>query len=102
LIIANPPYIPLADETDLDDDVRRYEPRAALFGGKDGLDIVKEIIKGLKGHLAPGGTLLMEAGIGQKDAIDTLVSSIDVLHVKTWVSDLAGIERVVIIERVHG
>lgn len=102
LIIANPPYIPLADETNLDDDVRRYEPRAALFGGKDGLDIVKEIIKGLKGHLAPGGALLMEAGISQKDAIDTMVSSTDVLQVKIWVSDLAGIERVIIIERIHG
>jgi release factor glutamine methyltransferase len=102
MIIANPPYIRLDEGNNLDDDVRGYEPAKALFGGKDGLDIVKEIIKGLSGHLTLGGMLIMEAGRGQKEAIDSLVGSQKTLKIRTWIHDLAGIERVVIIERIHG
>jgi release factor glutamine methyltransferase len=102
MIIANPPYIRLDEMNSLDDDVRLYEPGTALFGGKDGLDIVKEIIKGLSGHLTKGGMLIMEAGRGQKEAIDSLVGSQKTLKLRSWIHDLAGIERVVIIERVHG
>jgi release factor glutamine methyltransferase len=102
LILANPPYVSVDEAMSLDDDVRLYEPGAALFGGKDGLDIVKEIIKDLPGHLTPGGMLVLEVGRGQKEAIDTLVCRIGTLQLRTWVSDLAGIERAVIIERVHG
>jgi release factor glutamine methyltransferase len=102
MIIANPPYIRLDEMNSLDDDVRLYEPAKALFGGKDGLDIVKEIIKGLSGHLTQGGMLIMEAGRGQKKAIDSLVGSQKTLKIRSWIHDLAGIERVVIIERIHG
>lgn len=102
MIIANPPYIRLDEMNSLDDDVRLYEPAKALFGGKDGLDIVKEIIKGLSGHLTQGGMLIMEAGRGQKEAIDSLVGSQKTLKIRSWIHDLAGIERVVIIERIHG
>ncbi|HVN71067.1 MAG TPA: peptide chain release factor N(5)-glutamine methyltransferase [Desulfomonilia bacterium] len=102
VIIANPPYIPLNDESILEDDVRLYEPSAALYGGKDGLVVVRDIMSELSGHLAPGGLLIMEAGQGQKDAIDTVVSAHDTLRVRSWVSDLAGIPRTVIIERMHG
>jgi release factor glutamine methyltransferase len=102
MIIANPPYISLVEAESLDDDVRLHEPPWALFGGKDGLDIVKEIIKGSSGHLSQGGMLIMEAGLGQKGAIDALVGSQETLKIRSWIHDLAGIERVVIIERVHG
>jgi release factor glutamine methyltransferase len=102
IILANPPYIRLDETDNMDDDVRLHEPPVALFGGKDGLDIVKEIIKGSNGHLSQGGMLIMEAGLGQKEAIDALVESHKTLKIRTWIHDLAGIERVVIIERVHG
>ncbi len=102
MIIANPPYIRLDEADSLDDDVRLHEPAKALFGGKDGLDIVKEIIKGMSGHLTQGGILIMEAGRGQKGAIDSLVGSKKTLKIRSWIHDLAGIERVVIIERIHG
>jgi release factor glutamine methyltransferase len=102
MILANPPYIPMDEMDSLDDDVRLYEPAKALFGGKDGLDIVKEIIKGLSGHLTQGGILIMEAGLGRKEAIEALVGSQKTLKIRAWIHDLAGIERVVIIERIHG
>ncbi len=102
MILANPPYIPMDEMDSLDDDVRLYEPAKALFGGKDGLDIVKEIIKDLSGHLTQGGILIMEAGLGRKEAIEALVGSQKTLKIRAWIHDLAGIERVVIIERIHG
>jgi release factor glutamine methyltransferase len=102
MIIANPPYICVDEMDSLDVDVRLYEPAKALFGGKDGLDIVKEIIKGLNGHLTLGGVLIMEAGLGRKEAIESLVGPQKTLKIRTWIHDLAGIERAVIIERIHG
>lgn len=102
LILANPPYIAREEEDSLDDDVRLYEPVNALFGGKDGLDIVKEIIGAVPGHLTPGGMLIMEVGQGQQHAVDRMVSCREGLRVRRWVNDLAGIPRTVVIERVHG
>jgi release factor glutamine methyltransferase len=102
VIVSNPPYIPEDHEALLEDDVRLYEPRRALFGGKDGLDIVQEIITGAPEVLAAGGLLLMEAGMGQQSSVESLVKAQKGLAVKSWVKDLAGIPRVVIIERVHG
>jgi release factor glutamine methyltransferase len=102
MILANPPYVRPDEADGLDDDVRLYEPAKALFGGKEGLDIVKEIIKGLSSHLTQGGMLIMEAGRGQKEAIDSLAGSQKTLRIRSWTHDLAGIERVVIIERIHG
>jgi len=102
LILANPPYIAREEAGSLDDDVRLYEPVNALFGGKDGLDIVKEIIGAVPGHLTAGGLLIMEVGQGQQNAVDRLVSRRGGLRVRRWANDLAGIPRTVVIERVHG
>lgn len=102
VVVANPPYIPEGDKPMLDEEVRRYEPARALFGGKDGLDIVQEIIAGAPSHIPPGGVLLMEAGMGQREAIEALVCDRHGVRVKDWVNDLAGIARVVIVEGIHG
>jgi release factor glutamine methyltransferase len=102
VVVANPPYISEREALALDEDVRLHEPGQALFGGKDGLDIVKEIINGAPDHLSPGGILLMEAGIGQKEAVESLVKGQEGIAVRTWKLDLAGIPRVVIMERIHG
>lgn len=102
VIVANPPYIPELDAQIVDDDVRSYEPHQALFGGKDGLDIVKEIIISAPVRLAPRGVLLMEVGMGQREDIESLVDKQPGIMVKDWENDLAGIPRVVIVERIHG
>ena len=44
LIVSNPPYIMRKDLRNLSDDIRRYEPRMALDGGNDGLDLIKKVI----------------------------------------------------------
>lgn len=60
LVVSNPPYIPDAAMVTLEPEVRLHERGTALFGGPDGLDVVRQILSGLPGLLEPGGTLLME------------------------------------------
>ncbi len=64
LIIANPPYVAQA-EVDAFPPEYQAEPVIAHAGGKDGLDLVRQILRTAKTHLAPGGTLVCEIGTGQ-------------------------------------
>lgn len=92
LIVSNPPYIPSAALGALQKEVRR-EPRLALDGGTDGLALYRRIIAALPLHLARGGSLLLEAGDGQAEAVAAMLDgqfkSIHIAH------DLAGLARVV-------
>ncbi len=65
VIISNPPYIPTADIESLQREVRDYEPRLALDGGKDGLDIYRRIAADASKYLNRGGILIMEVGAGE-------------------------------------
>lgn len=65
LITANPPYIPSGELAGLDADVRDFEPRLALDGGADGLDLVRSIVASASSFLAPDGVLAVEIGHDQ-------------------------------------
>jgi len=92
LIVSNPPYVAEGDPHLAEGDLR-FEPRAALVGGPDGLDAIREIIGGAPAHLAPGGRLLLEHGLGQDAAVRALLMEAGLEGVTTW-PDLAGIARV--------
>ena len=62
LIVSNPPYIERKDIKNLCDDIKRYEPRIALDGGNDGLDLIKKVIYKSKDILKIKGTLALEIG----------------------------------------
>ena len=94
LIVTNPPYIPETDRTGLMRDVRDFEPATALFGGTDGLDVVRALIPEALHALAAGGTILMEIGAGQVDHVTDLMHRAGFEGVTTH-RDLAGIERMV-------
>lgn len=102
LIVMNPPYIAAREAALLTADVRAYEPAAALFGGNDGLDIIRKVLSMVANNLTPGGHLIMEAGYDQRPAIDALVPTDRRLTVRQWIPDLAGIPRVVVVEKRHG
>lgn len=72
LIIANLPYIPTAEIAVLSPEVQ-HDPRAALDGGPDGLDLIRRLIASAPDRLAPGGALLLEIGAGQAEAVATLL-----------------------------
>ena len=62
LIVSNPPYIGSKNIKNLSDDIKRHEPRIALDGGNDGLDLIKKVIYKSKYILKTKGTLALEIG----------------------------------------
>ena len=62
LIVSNPPYIERKDMKNLSEDIKRYEPRVALDGGNDGLDLIKKVIYKSKDILKIKGMLALEIG----------------------------------------
>jgi release factor glutamine methyltransferase len=94
LITANPPYIPSADIAGLDADVRDFEPRLALDGGADGLDITRRLVSEAMRYLSPGGRLALEGGFDQAPAVAQLLETAGFSEIAR-AKDLAGIERVV-------
>ena len=72
LIVSNPPYVPAADLPGLEPEVRDHEPHVALTDGRDGLSIIRRIVAEAPTHLYPGGTLALEIGIGQAEAVTGL------------------------------
>jgi release factor glutamine methyltransferase len=87
-VVSNPPYVAAGDV--LPRDVG-HEPREALFGGEDGLDVIRRLVVTARG--VP--FLAMEVGAGQAHAVAELVGAEGWPDVST-VRDLAGIERVVV------
>ncbi|MFF9202716.1 putative protein N(5)-glutamine methyltransferase [Streptomyces sp. NPDC014986] len=68
ILAANVPYVPSAEIGLLPPEARDHEPRVALDGGADGLDVLRRVASGAPGWLAPGGCLLVEAGRRQASA----------------------------------
>jgi release factor glutamine methyltransferase len=102
LILMNPPYIAQAEAQSLSADVACYEPAIALFGGNDGLDVIRKVLSTVTDNLTPGGRLLMECGYDQQSSVTLLVGAARGLMIREWTSDLGGIPRVVIVEKTDG
>lgn len=94
LVVSNPPYIPSAEIERLAPEVRR-EPRAALDGGADGLDVVRRLVRESPPLLAPGGAVAVEVGAGQAPAVVALFAADGRYAPATVTKDLAGVDRVV-------
>lgn len=92
LIVGNPPYIAAADPHLARGDVR-FEPVSALAAGHDGLDDLRHLTRGACAHLRRGGTLLLEHGYDQADAVQALLRENGIRHPRSW-ADLAEILRV--------
>ncbi|MEW6320394.1 MAG: peptide chain release factor N(5)-glutamine methyltransferase [Acidobacteriota bacterium] len=99
LIVANPPYVADADEPALAPEVRAFEPRAALFGGPDGLRDIRAILEQAAERLAPGGGLVMEIGMGQARDVERAVARHEALALTRLRTDLQGIPRVAVVTR---
>lgn len=73
LVVSNPPYIATGDLDGLEPEVRDHDPRPALDGGSDGLDVIRTLVAGAPEALRPGGRLFIEIGAGQEDAVRSLL-----------------------------
>ncbi len=74
LIVSNPPYIRTRDLNHLSDDITNYEPRSALDGGNDGLDVIKKVIYKSTQILKLNGILALEIGTGQYKQVKRILS----------------------------
>jgi len=74
VVISNPPYVPDA-AIPRDPEVRLYDPAAALYGGEDGLDVVRQLSETAARLLRPGGTLILEHGELQGEAIRDILTA---------------------------
>jgi release factor glutamine methyltransferase len=94
LIVSNPPYIATADSHLMQGDVR-FEPRAALVSGGDGLDAIRLIAVQASAHLQPGGRLLLEHGYDQATAVRAILGMNGLTDITSF-ADLAGHARVTV------
>jgi release factor glutamine methyltransferase len=93
LVISNPPYIP-NDAVPVDLEVQLHEPSESLYGGVDGLDVVRKISVRALMLLKPGGLLVLEHADSQSSAIGKLLLAEGWLDIEAR-ADLAGKERMI-------
>jgi release factor glutamine methyltransferase len=93
LIVSNPPYVASAEIDALAPEVRR-EPRLALDGGKDGLDLIRRIAHRAGDYLEPGGALFLEADPRRMDAVREILAQAGFIGIRSF-PDLSGRERVI-------
>jgi release factor glutamine methyltransferase len=99
LVVSNPPYVAERDRLMLMPDVRDYEPAVALFGGTDGLEVIRALLPAAERGLRPGGWLIMEIGAGQSADVVRLLESSTALELLKIAPDLGGIPRVLVARR---
>ena len=93
LVVANPPYVASGDIAGLQPEVRDFDPRKALDGGRDGLAAYRAIAGDARRLLAPHGLLVLELGAGQLDAVRSLTAAARLAPAGACRNDLAGVPR---------
>ena len=98
VIVSNPPYIESKVVDELDDEVKKYEPRLALDGMEDGLHFYRILAREGKRFLNEGGRLYVEIGFDQAEAVKEIFGAQGFLDIQVY-KDLAGLDRVVAMHR---
>lgn len=96
LIVCNPPYVSEPDYEKLAPNVKDFEPKSALTAGQDGLDIIKKIIAQTGRHLKPTGTLMLEIGNEQGNAVRSLLETAGYFGDVKIDKDYSNLDRLVI------
>ena len=94
MIISNPPYVSEAEYAELSPQIRRFEPRTALLGGRDGLACIRKIAATAGTALQEGGFLLLEIGAGQAQSVEDIVRENGFSDIR-FETDIGGVKRVV-------
>jgi release factor glutamine methyltransferase len=93
LVVSNPPYVARASAGELPPELA-HEPETALFGGEDGLDVVRRLVAGVGSVLQPGGALALEIDPAQVQAVHSCCRQAGLTDVQT-LRDLTRRPRVV-------
>jgi len=91
-VISNPPYVGECDADKVQKQVREFEPKVAVFSGREGMEIYRRLIPQAHDVLRPGGWLVAEIGYSEEDNVRNLLSGWSDIQVT---ADLQGIPRVV-------
>jgi len=94
LVLSNPPYVASGELAGLAPELH-HEPRVALDGGPDGLDVIRQLCAEAPARLARPGAIAFEVGAGQAPAVAELLRATGAAEVESFL-DLAGIARVVL------
>ena len=97
LIISNPPYINKKDYESLDKELY-FEPKSALYGGEDGLDFYKDIIKNSSNYLNDSGHLVFEIGYDQKEVLNKLLNDQGFVNIEN-IKDFNDFDRFIIAQK---
>lgn len=97
LIISNPPYIDKKDYESLEKELY-FEPKSALYGGEDGLDFYREIIKNAGAYLCEEGHLVFEIGYNQKDILNKLLVNQGFVNIEN-IKDFNDFDRFIIAQK---
>jgi release factor glutamine methyltransferase len=100
-VVANPPYIATGAIPDLPREVRDYDPKRALDGGRDGLMAYRAIAADLFPLVRPGGLFAAEIGVGQARAVAAILSQ-NGLAIEGFAGDLGGVVRCALARRQIG
>lgn len=94
VIVANPPYVPAPNVETIQPEIRLYEPRMAVEGGEQGLEVTRRLLAEAGKYLRPRGTFLMETGHGQaSEVVEAAKAAFPAAMGIDMVPDLAGIPR---------
>ena len=99
LIVSNPPYIMRKDIKNLSDDIKKYEPRMALDGGNDGLDVIKKVIYKSKYILKINGMLALEIGNEQIKKVSNILIGNN-FRIKKVIKDYKNNVRCVLAKKI--
>jgi release factor glutamine methyltransferase len=90
-VVSNPPYVGLSEEDEVQLEVRKFEPRSAVFAGASGLEVIEQLIPAAHAILKPGGHLIMEISGTIAEAVRALLGGWEDI---TITNDLQGIARI--------
>jgi release factor glutamine methyltransferase len=96
IVVSNPPYVGESEEDSVQLEVRKFEPRNAVFAGPTGLEVIERLIPQAHAALVPGGWLVFEISGTIADRVRGLLSGWNEVAIK---SDLQGIARVAVARR---
>ena len=99
LVVANLPYVPRQEWERLSEEIKDYEPKGALLGGEDGLDLLKQLCLRAHVYLQAGGWLALEVGAGQAGRVMGFLEETGAYDTLKSVNDYQAIPRVVLAKR---
>jgi len=97
IVVSNPPYVGESEEDSVQVEVRKFEPRNAVFAGPTGLEVIQRLVPQARTILRPGGWLVFEISGTIADRVRNLLSRWDAVAIR---NDLQGIPRVAVARKI--